>query len=95
MLRPLACAGFFERRKRRWNKDHLIEPECLARLPAKNQMAEMNRIERSAVNADFLQATLLLMLQPRMHNELTQNFYHYRSFVLIGVHSLVNFVCNE
>jgi len=49
-----ACARhFLERRLRGWNKDQLVEPKFFARLSGKNQMAVMNRIERSAVDTDF------------------------------------------
>src|SRR5437868_2097635 len=59
-------------------------------------MAVMNRVERAAVNADFFQATSLLIFSTTNAHELTRIFYYYRSFVFIGVHSwLISSVMNK
>ena len=51
---------FLEWRECGGNKDQRVEPEFLARLPAENQMAVMNRIERTAVDAYFFQTSLII-----------------------------------
>ena len=51
---------FLEWRECGGNKDQRVEPEFLARLPAENQMAVMNRIERTAVDAYFFQTSLIV-----------------------------------
>lgn len=54
----------FEGRQRRWNKDQLIETKLLARLLPQNQMPVMNRIERSAVDADFSHSNRFFVRAP-------------------------------
>ena len=61
------CLLFFERRERGRNENQLVEFEFLAGLPAQDQMAVMNRVERAAIDAYLFQISLLLTLQPRMH----------------------------
>src|SRR4051812_43268518 len=54
--KPRFCSRrgrILEGRDRGWNENHFRETQLFKGFPCENEMRVMNRIERSAVNADF------------------------------------------
>ena len=49
-------SGLLKRGNRRWHQDNFVEVECFDRFAGENQMRVMDRIERAAINRDFLQS---------------------------------------